>query len=79
MDKILTVLRILHTNVRIKVSDVAVNKFIYVGSEINSKEINGKINKRIQNSCKFCLIVKGILWKIEIAKQHRVRIYKAYF
>lgn len=36
MDEILTeILRILHTNVKIKVNDTAVDKFIYVRSEIN--------------------------------------------
>jgi hypothetical protein len=36
MDKIFTeILKTLHTDVRIKVNDAAVDKFIYVGSEIN--------------------------------------------
>jgi hypothetical protein len=43
MDKILTeTLRILHRNVTIKVSDAAVDKFIYVRREINSNEMSWK-------------------------------------
>jgi hypothetical protein len=42
-------------------------------------EINLKINKEMQYSCKFYQIIEGIIWNKEITKQFKRTICKVYF
>jgi hypothetical protein len=57
-----------------------VDKFLYLGSEVNSEgKIDGEINKKIQNSSKFCQIKKGIILNETSQNSANKKIYKEYF
>jgi hypothetical protein len=55
------------------------DRFIYLGTEINAKKTDGEVNRRIQNSSDICSIMIGTLWYRGIQKQCKRTISKVYF